>query len=154
MNADEDTRQTRLMFMPDGSTLIPVSPDAFTVTQATPARLRQYRGAIVVDRTGRAREVVSVTRTGLHGQGLLRKIVSALTSARDLEVGFRDREMGLDELKRRIAGCLRADVDRGDPCLPVDDVEDAIRKIQAAVGVAEIFDILRVPPPHDALDVL
>jgi hypothetical protein len=137
--------------------MIPLSPAAFKVAQTSKRNLEtRYPGALVVSRDGTVRPIERIDVLGPWGGGALRKILSALTDAWAIEVHFGpSRKMDLEEFKDLVTQYLRYDAERGEPYLPQDEpLEEVLRKVRAAKSCDDVFRVIHVPPPEDALDVL
>lgn len=146
-----------LMVLERERAMIPVSPSAFHVAQSPRARLdAAYRGALVVWPGGEARPIREIRATGLWGETPGRKLLSALTGARRIEVRFGEPvPLGLDRFRELVVEYLAHDRGRGDPYLPLDaPLDEVARRVRAAASFAEVFRAIPVPDPADCLDVL
>lgn len=148
--------ETLLMIIENEKAIIPLSSTAFVATQSSRRVLERYLGALVIDMGGHASRIAHIQMDGPWDQSFARKVLSVLTSARAIEVHFQpSAKIGLVELKRLICEYLRFDQERDDPYLPqMEPLDVVIKKIEAASSTSEIFKIINVPDPDDALDVL
>jgi hypothetical protein len=135
----------------------PVSDHAFLATQSPQSLLEtKYIGCKVFSRNGEVREIQSIKRLGVWGDGIGRKIVSALTGAYSLRVEFLPcGSVELEEFKLTIEEFLSLDNSSEDPHMPqLEPIGVVLEKVRGAPSVERIFDCINMPEAEDCLDVL
>ncbi len=146
----------QLLFLPDGRTMLPVSPAAFTVAQGPRKELEKYVGAIVVSVSGVARTIVSIRASGPWGQSAVRRLLSRLTSAWSISVELSAaRALPLGELKSLVTRGLAGEPNDSDSLLgPLGDREAVLARVLEAQESSAVFEAIGLPPIEDCLDVL
>ena len=154
---DANRYDTHLLICDKDKSICPISDHAFTATQSSQSTLDStYIGCRVISRNGEVREIRSITRLGLWGSGIGRKIVSALTGAYVVEVEFESFGIvHLDKLKELLIEYLSYESASSDPCLPQrEPIEVVVEKIRSAESTNGIFECINMPSADGCLDVL
>ncbi len=106
-------------------------------------------------RSGTVRRIERIDFLGLYGEGVLRKIVSALTNAWRISVQLSaPLPLDLPQIKDLIMEHLAFDQERPEPYQLARPLDVVRPEILASESVKAIFELLDVPGPDDALDVL
>lgn len=148
-----NSAQTALLVLPQEGVAIPVSTCAFYAAQSSRRALQKYIGGILIYRSGETRRIEKISVNGPLGKSFWRKILSILTSAWSISTQVTDPlNLGLDDIKQLVAdNLINSNVYLDVENLQAPDMKAAIFQ---ASNVGEIFDLLQMPAPDDALDVL
>lgn len=105
---------------------------------------------------GSVRTIIGITRLGLHGDSIGRKLLSALTSVFSIRVELSESEMmPLVEFKNLIAELVAKDAELDEPALPnTRRVDETIGDIMEAGTYKSVFDAIKMPRDEDCLDAL
>lgn len=149
--------RTLILILPKKKQIYALSTAALRQAQASRRQLaNDYRDALILDRDGTVRRIEQIEVEGPWGETFGRKLLSRLTDGWRIAVPLsQPLTWRFEEVKQLIAECIIADVD---PVFPVleeaSSRREIVRSILAAESAEQIFDILKTPPPEDALDVL
>lgn len=145
-----------LLIMPEQKTIIPVALSAFQVTQSSRKKLRGYIGTLLVNKDGSVLRIKSIQLREVWGTSVSRKLLSALTGARRVEVKWDDgQSLGLDYIKQLVSECILHDNQQVDPYLPQKaPIDKVIDKVNKSSSIPEIFRVIEIPSASDSLDVL
>lgn len=149
--------RTLLLILPDSKEIYPLNSIALTQAQASRKELENdYKNAFLLDRNGDLRKIKKIYIHGPWGKSIFRKIISRLTDAWKISVQLSEPlEWKIERVKQLLTKCLIENLDKGFP--EISDTVDKgqlVKKINDASNVEEIFSILNVPSPDEALDVL
>lgn len=152
----QDSDRTLLLILPAKKEMFPLSTAALTRAQASRRELaNDYRDALVLDRDGTLRRIERIEVVGPWGNSVGRKLLSRLTDAWQIAVRLSEPlPWQLAELKQLLADCINAHGNMGDPETDEASRQRIAAAVLAASSADQIFDVLKVPPPEEALDVL
>lgn len=156
MNTANEGR-TLLLILPDSKEIYPLNPIALTQAQASVKELeKDYKNAFLLDRNGDLRIIKNIYIYGPWGKSVFRKIISRLTSAWKISVQLSEPlEWELEQVRQLLIKCLlEGMVEWFSGVSENIDKDQLVIKINDASDVEEIFSILSVPSPDEALDVL
>jgi hypothetical protein len=94
---------------------------------------------------------------GFWGATIGRRLLSAANGGiRRVELDLTDAPQGtLDEIKGILRDALPEDRKLTEPFVGAGDaLPDVLRRVNEATTCAGVFDVIRMPPPEDALDIL
>ena len=151
------TYQTTLMIDERQREIIPLSTHAFEHAQGNVSRIRAKNiGTKILFRNGLVRELQGIEVLGPDGGGIVPRLVSMVTRSWRINTTLsKPVDISLAELKKKIVELALLDSDRASPYLCAPSMAQNLPQlIEACESCAEIFDVLRVPPPGDALDIM
>ncbi len=137
--------------------IFPLSTAALTQAQASRRELEKgYRNALVLESDGYVYRIEHIEVLGAWGGSIGRKLLSRLTGAWHIAVHFSEPlSWNFEDLRELIVECVRAHGHLGSPQLEDTSVrQEAVESIIFAKNIEEIFKILQMPTPENALDVL
>ena len=137
--------------------MFPISTSAFQVADGLPSKIRSRNiGVLVVFRSGAVKRIEAICFDGLHGRGWVSKILSALTNTWSISVQMSEPiAYKLDQVKELIVRYLELDQGLTEPALQLPKrLEEVSASILLCQSAGEIFDLINVPIPEDALDIL
>lgn len=145
-----------LLLIPEPKSIVPVSLSAFQVTQSSRNKLREYINALLIKPDGSISRITDIVPLGYWGASVGRKILSALTGARNINVHWESvHDLDLDQIKNLVADYLTIDSEQGDPFLPQNrPIVEVTQRVLAATSIPEIFEVIFIPPEDECLDVL
>ena len=90
------------------------------------------------------------------GDTLARRVISRLNGTWALDIEFSPLTVvNLSDFKNLVRRYLTRDYERGEPYLPQDEPLDKVMdRVELAKSVWDVFEVIGVPPPEEALDVL
>lgn len=145
-----------ILIPPDGRSLIPVCDRAFQYGRGNEKSLNRLNvGSLVVSSNGRVRQITEIEKVGLYGTSFLSRALSQVT--RDLEIvtHFRDFELSVEDLKRRVCRVLTKYWNDHEENFNFSASKEVIiLRIDEADSTEEVFAILEVPQAEDCLDQL
>lgn len=157
MSASVDNERTLLLILPKKKEIYPLSTAALKRAQASKRSLKNdYQEALIIDRDGILRRIDYVEVLGPWGDSVGRKLLSRLTDAWHIVVHLSEPlSWQLEKLKELLAEIISTSGNMEFPELAeTSSRQEAVRAILAASTVDQIFDILKMPSPENALDVL
>ena len=115
-----------------------------------------YSDTVFLTEDGTVLSIASVKKSGLAGESLMSKFLSALTGTFNIEVVLDDvGPTVLDDFRQMVVEALRIDSSSGEPVL---GKRQSLEAIEAAVRHAssskEIFVAIGLPNDQDCLDSL
>lgn len=145
-----------LLIMPEQKSIVPVALSAFHVTQSSRKKLKEYNDTILIKNDGTALRIKDIKLREFWGTSVSRKILSALTGARRIEVKWEDvQNLDLSSIKQWVSECLLHDSQQEDPYLPQKaPIDEVIDKVHKSSSISDIFRAIDIPPASDSLDVL
>lgn len=152
-----DSERVLLLILTTKKQLFPLSPEALTLANTTRRKLAQdYKEALILDRGGTLRRIEHITVLGPDGDSVGQKLLSWLANSWRVDVRLSEPlSYQIEKLKQQLYACIQAhpyfEFPATDETRSKQDIAEAIQK---ASSVTEIFDILRMPPLEDCLDVL
>lgn len=155
MNATSEN-DVGLLVMPEQKSIVPVALSAFNVTQSSRKKLKEYNDTLLIKKDGSALRIKDIELREFWGTSVSRKILSALTGARRIEVKWEDAEsLELDSIKQWVSECLLHDSQQEDPYLPQQvPIDEVIDKVNKSSSIPDIFRAIEIPSASDSLDVL
>lgn len=153
-SADE---RTVLLLLPSKKEMYPLSTAAFTTAQSSRRRLSSnYRDALILDRDGGLRRIERIDVLGPWGDSFARKLLSRLTDTWSIRVHLSEPlPRSLDQIKQLLIDCV-ASCSEDDGLQLESEAARAqfVSSVRAAASVGELLNLLRLPAPEDALDLL
>lgn len=149
--------ETLLLVSERDAEVIPISPMALKMASGSRARVRRRSvGALIMGRRGVVRRIESVEFVGPLGEGAWKRLFSLLNSDWAIApVLSPPLPLELEAVKALLARCLEVDARRPEPYLaPERGLESMLMGLAAAKTMVEVFEVIRVPPPEDSLDLL
>lgn len=149
--------RTLLLILPSKKEIYPLSTAALMQAQASRRKLKNdYRDALILDQDGMLRRIEHIEVLGPWGESIGRKLLNRLTDAWRIAVRLSEPlSWQFDELKQLLVECISTHGNMGFPDLDeVESRQKTVRAILATPTADKIFNILKMPPPEDALDVL
>lgn len=149
--------ETALLILEREQKIIPLSTSAFQVAQRSSREIKDlYTGAIVIYRNGDIQRIDSIEIKGPAGNNTLRKILNVLSGTWQIVVKFSPPiKQSLEETKNLILRFITYDRELAESFLPSSkSLATITAEIKNCASCSELFDVLEVPSPEDALDVL
>lgn len=145
-----------LLIMPEQRSIVPVALSAFHVIQSSRKNLKEYNDTLLIKEDGSAFRIKDIELHEFWGDSVSRKILSALTGARRIEVKWEDdQSLELDSIKQWVSECLLHDSQQEDLYLPQKaPIDEVIDKVHKSSSIPDIFRALEISPASDSLDVL
>lgn len=145
-----------LLIMPEQKSIVPVALSAFQVTQSTRRKLKEYNHALLIKKDGSTLRIKDIQLHEFWGASVSRKVLSALTGARRIEVTWETiQSLELGYIKQLICECILLDSQQDDPFLPQKTaIDEVISLIQRSYSISEILLAIDMPSTNDCLDVL
>ncbi|MCY1544916.1 hypothetical protein D9M68_808260 [compost metagenome] len=136
--------------------MYPLSAAAFTQAQASRRELSAaYKDALILDVDGSLRRIDHVEVIGPWGESIGRKLLSLLTGAWRIEVQLSEpMSYSLEEVKQILIDCSAVHVNADTMQMDSAEVEKFAASVRAASSIGQLLELLRLPAPEDALDVL
>lgn len=153
-SADE---RTVLLLLPSKKEMYPLSTAAFTSTQNSRRRLSSdYRDALILDRDGGLRRIERIDVLGPCGDSFARKLLSRLINAWNIRVHLSEPlPRSLDQIKQLLIDCVASPASVDNFQLESEAARaQFVSSVRAAASVGELLNLLRLPAPEDALDLL
>lgn len=153
----QNNELTLLLIRPAKKQIFPLSPAALTQANTSRRKLAEKnQDALILYRDGTLRGIEHIEVLGPGGESIAGKVLSWLANSWRIAVRLSEPLLWpLEELKQLLADCINA---QGyvfdDEADEASYTQQTAAAILAASSVAEIFDILRLPPLEDCLDVL
>lgn len=157
MNVSVNRERTLLLIFPRRKEIYPLSTSALTQAQTSRRRLEdEYRDALILDADGTLRRIEHIDVIGPWGRSIGRKLISRLTDAWHIAVQLSEPlAWKFDELKQLLAECVNANGHLGFPEFSEPTVRQEVSmSILNSSSADQVFSLLRMPAPADALDVL
>ena len=159
MNASVQTEDNRtlLLILPTAKQIFALNSIALTRAQASQRELADgYGDALLLDRDGSLRRIEQIAILGPWGDSFGRKLLSRLTGAWRVSVQLsQPLPWSIEELKMTLAECISASGGlHGSEPQEEQGKSELVAAILVSSSVLEIFNVLDLPPPDDALDVL
>jgi len=136
--------------------MYPLNKAAFTRAQASRRKLiNEYRHAFILDADGSLRQFEHIEVIGPWGESIGRKLLSRLTNAWRIDIRLtQPLDYSLERIKQLLINCS-ASTQSADS-LQLDDIEmqKFVASVSAATSIGQLLELLRLPAPEDALDVL
>ena len=149
--------RTVLLVLPDKKQMYPLSTAAFT--QANNARhmlWSDYRNALIMDHGGILRRFERIDVLGPLGKSIVTRFLYRLTNYWSIRVVLSEPlTYSLDEIKQLLIDCVASVYE--DDSMQLDSEDDRKRFVDSVRGAArksEVFGLLKLPDPIDALDLL
>lgn len=149
--------ETTIMILDRERTILPVSTNAFTVSQSSSKELNEaYSEATVIWKNGKQATIEHIVTEGLYGDSFLSKVHSALFGVKSINVQFsKESNVDLENFKVTVIELIKLDNERGDPYFLLESPVDVIcGEIQDAKDIQAIFKTINAPDPQECLDVL
>lgn len=153
-SADE---RTVLLLLPDKKEMYPLNTAAFTRAQNSRPRLSSdYRDALILDRDGMLRKIERIEVLGPWGNSFARRLLSRLTDAWNITVHLSEPlPCSLDQIKQLLIDCVESPQTVDSLQLESEAARALIvTSVRSASSTSELLDLLKLPAPNDALDVL
>lgn len=153
-SADE---RTVLLLLPNKKEMYPLNTAALTRAQNSRRRLSSdYRDALILDRDGMLRRIERIEVLGPWGNSFARKLLSRLTDAWNVKVYLSEPlPRSLDQVKQLLIDCLESRQTIDSLQLESEAARALfVNSVRSALNTSELFDLLKLPAPDDALDVL
>ena len=149
--------ETTVMVLDRERTILPVSTNAFTVSQSSSKELNEaYGGATVIWKSGKQATIQHIAIEGLYGNSFLSKVHSALFGVKSINIQFsKVSNVDLGSFKETVIELIKQDSERGDPYFHLEAPVDVIcKEIRDSKEVLNIFKVINIPDPQECLDVL
>lgn len=149
--------KTVLLLLPSTKEIYPLSTAAFTRAQASRRRLSSdYRDALILDRDGALRQIERIDVLGPWGDSFARKLLSRLTDAWSISVCLSEPlPRSLDQVKEILIDCMASPQSVDNMQLESEGARaQFIASVRAATSAGELLNLMKLPAPDDALDVL
>jgi hypothetical protein len=149
--------ETTIIILHRERTILPVSTNAFTISQSSSKELNEaYIGATVIWKNGKQAMIERIVTEGLYGESFLSKVHSALFGVKSINIQFSEESnVDLEGFKEAVIELIKLDSERGDPNFLLESPVDVIcSEIRDAKEVQNIFKAINVPDPQECLDVL
>jgi len=149
--------QTVLLLLPSRKEMCPLSTAAFTRAQTSRRKLStDYREALILDCDGALRHIEKIDVLAPWGDSFFRRLASRLTDAWSIRVRLSEPlPLSLDQLKRVLLDCMTSPATLDNMQLDSEDARARFTAdIRAARSKSELLELLKLPAPEDALDVL
>lgn len=134
--------------------IYPFNIQGLTVSQSTLKEEREYIGSILIFKNGSVKSISKITRKGLYGRALLKKLLSLLFGAYEVEVELSDSHLKIDEVLNVLIECIENDKDILDSNFFNEPMDVVINDLRKVVDIKSIFKIITLPNTQDCLDVL
>ena len=154
---DGASPETVLLILERERKIIPLNTSAFHVAQRPKEKIQDlYVGAVVIYRNGDIRHIASIAIDGPAGHSIVSRILSTLSGTWQVVVAFSPPIIqSLEQTKSLILHFVTYDRELVEPFLPSSKpLATLTAEIAGCASVAELFDVLEIPRPEDALDVL
>jgi hypothetical protein len=149
--------ETMLMIDEHRKMLMPLSTRALLVAQGTKAFVRNSNeGVLLVRRDGTVWRLEQIKFVGMHGETLLAKLASMLTLTRRITTRLSGPlPVTMSEIRSKVSRLLPAEFARGEPNIDfAEPLETLVQHVAQCSSCEEMFSVLNIPGPDDALDVL
>lgn len=148
--------KTVLLLLPSRREMYPLSTAALTRAQNSRRRLvSDYRDALILDREGLLRQIERIDVIGPWGYSPARRFLSRLTDAWSIKVHLSEPlPHSLDRIKQILLDCMVSPQSVDTMQLDEEARVKILDSVRTAPSATELLDILKLPLPNDALDVL
>ena len=138
--------------------LMSVSTSAFRISSGPKRRIeRLFNQSTIIYRSGTVKKINRIEFLGYWGQSLRRKLLSIANGGvrRVMLELVSEPKVTLADIKQIVRKELPEDRKSAEPNFrSASSLPDLLRKVDEANSCAEIFEIIGVPSPENALDVL
>lgn len=158
MTASAGSEQTRTLLLIDRNSrrMFPMNSEALSYGQASSYRKLRARnvGALIFDEDGSLRSIEKIDVLGVAGGTWLQKVLGFLSRSWRISVHLSDpQSYALEDLKKIIIDFMPASAEDMNLEGP-DDLRLVIEAVGSVETFAELFSVLKLPKPEDALDIL